>query len=139
MHGLCRVRVGLVLHADVDSPDTARRRTRCTVRNVCRHDPSLESTMETASLQRAHVSAVAQIERALRSTLEDICSRVGTGAGQSTLAELVRHARELASLLDRAVNRLEADDDAESMRRSAGDLQVRLRALEQDLAGGVLH
>jgi hypothetical protein len=93
----------------------------------------------TASLQRAHVSAVAQIERALRSTLEDICSRVGTGAGQSTLAEIVRQARELASLLYRAVNRLEADDDAESMRRSAGDLLVRLRALEQDLAGRVLH
>jgi hypothetical protein len=95
--------------------------------------------METARTSRAHVSAVAQIERALRSTLDDIRSRVGTGAGHSTLAELVRHAHDLAALLDRAVNRLEPDDDAESMRRAAGDLLGRLRSLERDLAGRVLH
>jgi hypothetical protein len=90
-------------------------------------------------MQQAHVSAVAQIERALRSTLDDIRSRAGTGAGDSTLAELVRHARDLAGLLDRAVNRLEPDADAESMRRAAGDLLTRLRALERDLASRVLH
>lgn len=88
---------------------------------------------------RAHVSAVEQIERALRSTLDDIRSRVGTGAGHSTLEELVRHARELAALLDRAVARLEPDSDAESVRRAAGDLVGSLRVLERDLASRALH
>lgn len=95
--------------------------------------------METVHTHAAHVSAVAQIERALRSTLDDIRSRVDTGAGNSTLAELVRHARDLANLLDQAVHRLEPDADAESMRQAAGDLLGTLRMLERDLASRVMH
>lgn len=87
---------------------------------------------------RPHIFAVAQIERALRSTLDDIRSRAGTGAGHSTLEELVRHARELATLLERAVSRLEPDSDAESLRRTAGDLTGSLRVLERDV-GRALH
>ena len=90
-------------------------------------------------MTRAHVVAVAQIERALRSTLDDIRSRVDNGAGHSTVAELVRHARELASLLDRAVSRLDPDPDAESVRRAAGDLVGHLQGLERDLASRVMH
>ena len=90
-------------------------------------------------MARAHVVAVAQIERALRSTLEDIRSRVDNGAGHSTVAELVRHARELAALLDRAVNRLDPDPDAESVRRAAGALVGNLQGLERDLANRVMH
>jgi hypothetical protein len=94
---------------------------------------------EAFQVNQAHVSAVAQIERALRSTLDDIRSRVGTGAGRSTLAELVRHARDLAALLDRAVSRLGSDADAELIRRAAGDLLGNLRLLERDLASRVVH
>jgi hypothetical protein len=95
--------------------------------------------MDSVHMHGAHVSAVAQIERALRSTLDDIRSRVDTGAGHSTVAELVRHARDLANLLDQAVNRLEPDADAESMRRAAIDLLGSLRMLERDLASRVMH
>ncbi|HEY1328038.1 MAG TPA: hypothetical protein VGI14_13935 [Casimicrobiaceae bacterium] len=70
----------------------------------------------------------------MRSTLEDINSRVSNGAGRSTVSELVRHARDLASLLDRAVQRLDADADSESARRMAGDLVGHLQVLERDLA-----
>jgi hypothetical protein len=90
-------------------------------------------------MDRVHASAIAQIERALRSTLDDINSRVRNGAGRSTVSELVRHARDLASLLDRAVQRLDADADSESARRIAGDLVSHLRLLERDLANKALH
>lgn len=85
-------------------------------------------------MDRARASAIAQIERALRSTLDDIDSRVSNGAGRSTVSELVRHARELAAVLDQAVQRLDAGADSESARRIAGDLVGHLRTLERDLA-----
>ena len=85
-------------------------------------------------MDRARASAIAQIERALRSTIDDINSRVSNGAGRSTVSELVRHANDLASLLDQAVRRLDADADSESARRIAGDLVGNLRVLEQELA-----
>jgi hypothetical protein len=84
-------------------------------------------------MDRARASAIAQIERALRSTLDDIDSRVSNGAGRSTVTELVRHANELASLLDQAVQRLDADADSETARRVAGDLVSHLRLLEREL------
>jgi len=90
-------------------------------------------------MDRARASAIEQIERALRSTLDDITSRVRNGAGRSTVSELVRHARELAALLDQAVQRLDADADSESARRVAGDLVSHLRVLERDLANRSLQ
>jgi hypothetical protein len=90
-------------------------------------------------MDRARASAIAQIERALRSTLDDINSRVQNGAGRSTVSELVRHARELANLLDQAVERLPSDADAASVRQVAGDLTGTLRMLEQDLANKAMH
>ena len=90
-------------------------------------------------MDRARASAIAQIERALRSTLDDITSRVRNGAGRSTVSELVRHARDLAALLDQAVQRLDADADSESARRVAGDLVSHLRVLERDLANRSLQ
>lgn len=90
-------------------------------------------------MNRVRASAIAQIEAALRSTLDDIESRVRNGAGRSTVTELVRHARELARLLDEAVDRLEPDPDTESARRVAGGLQVDLEQLERELAGRALH
>jgi hypothetical protein len=89
-------------------------------------------------MDQIHASAIAQIERALRSTLDDIENRVRSGAGHSTVSELVRHARDLAALLDRAVQRLEQDDDTESMRRAAHDLAGNLRLLERDLGSRAL-
>jgi hypothetical protein len=132
--------VGIVLHHDVAPPDSARRMGARTVAFAWRPlTARREMTMETGHTYTAHAAAVAQIERALRSTLDDIRSRVDTGAGHSTLAELVRHARDLANLLDQAVNRLEPDADAESMRQAAGDLLGNLRMLERDLASRVMH
>jgi len=90
-------------------------------------------------MDRARASAISQIEAALRSTLDDITSRVRDGAGQSTVAELVRHARALARLLDGAVERLGPDPDAEGARRVAGDLHLDLDLLERDLANRPLH
>jgi hypothetical protein len=90
-------------------------------------------------MDRVRASAIAQIEAALRSTLDDITSRVRDGAGRSTVSELVRHARELARLLDQAVERLDPDGDSESARRVAGGLQVDLEALERALANRALH
>lgn len=90
-------------------------------------------------MDRVHASAIAQIEAALRSTLDDITSRVRNGAGRSTVSELVRHARELARLLDQAVDRLDPDPDTASARRVAGDLQIDLEQVERDLANRALH
>jgi len=90
-------------------------------------------------MDRARASAIAQIERALRDTLDEINDRVGNGAGRSTVSELVRHARELANLLDQAVGRLESDADAENARRAAGVLVGHLRAMEQRLAERTLQ
>jgi hypothetical protein len=90
-------------------------------------------------MDRARASAIALIERALRDTLDDINHRVGSGAGRSTLSELVRHARELANLLDQAVGRLESDEDAATARRAAGALVGDLRAVEQRLAERTLQ
>jgi len=90
-------------------------------------------------MDRMRASAIAQIEAALRSTLDDIESRVRNGAGHSTVSELVRHARELARLLDEAVERLGPDPDVESARRVAGNLHVDLEQLERDLANRALH
>ena len=90
-------------------------------------------------MDRARASAIAQIERALRSTLDDINSRMRNGAGRNTVNELLRHARELATLLDQAVGRLPRDADAEEVRQAAGDLTVSLRTLERDLATRALH
>ena len=90
-------------------------------------------------MDRARASAIAHIQRALRETLDDIDDRVGNGAGRSTVSELVRHARELANLLDQAVKRLESDEDAESARRAAGALVGDLRAVEQRLAERTLQ
>ena len=90
-------------------------------------------------MDRVRASAIAQIEAALRSTLHDIESRVRDGAGHSTVGELMRHARELARLLDRAVERLEPDTDTEPARRMAGDLQVDLDHLERSLTDRALH
>jgi len=90
-------------------------------------------------MDRVRASAIAQIEAALRSTLHDIESRVRNGAGRSTVSELVRHARELARLLDEAVERLGADPDTQSARRVAGDLHIDLEQLERDLAARALH
>ena len=85
-------------------------------------------------MDRARASAIARIESALRATLDDIDERVRNGAGQSTVSELVRHARELANLLDQAVGRLEPCEDAERTRRAAGDLVAHARTVEADLA-----
>ena len=90
-------------------------------------------------MDRVRASAIAQIERALRSTLDDIDSRIRNGAGRSTVSELIRHARDLASLLDQAVARLESDADSESARRVAIDLSGNLRSLERDLASKSLQ
>ena len=90
-------------------------------------------------MDRVRASAIAQIEAALRSTLHDIESRVRNGAGHSTVGELVRHARELARLLDQAVDRLDPDPDTELVRRIAGDLHVDLDQLERELAARPLH
>ena len=90
-------------------------------------------------MDRARASAIAQIERALRSTLDDINIRVRNRAGRTTESELVRHARDLAGLLDQAVQRLDADADSESARRIAGDLVSHLRLLERDLANRSLQ
>ncbi|HSV20556.1 MAG TPA: hypothetical protein VLR71_19245 [Casimicrobiaceae bacterium] len=90
-------------------------------------------------MDRVRASAIAQIEAALRSTLDDITSRVRNGAGRSTVTELVRHARELARLLDQAVERLDPDGDSQSARRVAGDLHIDLEALERELANRALH
>jgi hypothetical protein len=90
-------------------------------------------------MDRVRASAIAQIEAALRSTLDDITSRVRDGAGKSTVTELVRHARELARLLDGAVERLGADPDLESARRLAGALHLDLDLLERDLADRAVH
>jgi hypothetical protein len=90
-------------------------------------------------MDRVHASAIAQIERALRSTLDDINSRVRNGAGHSTVFELMRHARELALLLDQAVERLQHDPDSESVRRAACDLAGNLRLLEHDLESRTLQ
>jgi hypothetical protein len=85
-------------------------------------------------MDRSRASAIAQIESALRATLDDIDERVRNGAGRSTVSELVRHARELANLLDQVVGRLEPDEDSERTRRAAGDLVAHVRAVEADLA-----
>jgi len=90
-------------------------------------------------MDRVRASAIAQIEAALRSTLHDIESRVRNGAGRSTVSELVRHARELARLLDEAVERLGPDPDTQSARQVAGDLHIDLQDLERDLANRALH
>ena len=90
-------------------------------------------------MDRVRASAIAQIEAALRSTLDDITSRVRNGAGRSTVTELVRHARELARLLDQAVERRDPDGDSASARRVAGDLHIDLEALERELANRALH
>ena len=90
-------------------------------------------------MDRVRASAIAQIEGALRSTLDDIHSRVRNGAGKSTVTELVRHARELATLLDQAINRLNDDPDCEVARRAAVDLSTSLRLLEHELANKALH
>jgi hypothetical protein len=71
--------------------------------------------------------------------LDDIESRVRNGAGRSTVTELVRHARELATLLDQAINRLEDDPDCAVARQAAVDLSASLRVLEHELANKALH
>lgn len=90
-------------------------------------------------MDRARAAAIARIEGALRATLDDIDCRVRSGAGRSTVRELVRHARELATLLHEAVGRLDADQDAETARRAADALADDLRAKEQALASQVLQ
>lgn len=90
-------------------------------------------------MDRARAAAIAQIERALRETLEDIDDRAGNGAGRSTVSELLRHARGLANLLNQAVGRLESDEDAEIARRAAGALVADLHAVEQRLAERALQ
>lgn len=90
-------------------------------------------------MDRPRASAIAQIEGALRSTLDDIDSRVRNGAGRSTVSELVRHARELALLLDQAVGRLDRDPNSEVARRAASDLSTALRTLENEIANKALH
>jgi len=55
------------------------------------------------------------------------------------VTELVRHARELANLLDQAIARLEDDPDCVVARRAAVDLSTSLRLLEHELANKALH
>jgi len=90
-------------------------------------------------MDRVRASAIARIEGALRSTLDDIHARVRSGAGKSTLTELVRHARELAALLDQAIERLDDDPDCAEARQAAVDLSTSLRSLEHELANKALH
>ncbi|MEO8753087.1 MAG: hypothetical protein ABI624_10440 [Casimicrobiaceae bacterium] len=81
-------------------------------------------------MDRARASAISQIETALRTTLDDIRRRAADGAGRSTVSELMRHARDLAGLLDQAIGRLGDHLEAQDVRAAAGDLNERLRALE---------
>jgi hypothetical protein len=90
-------------------------------------------------MDRVRASAIARIEGALRSTLDDIHARVRNGAGRSTVSELVRHARELASLLDQAIDRLDDDPDCADARRASVDLSASLRLLEHELTNKALH
>ena len=82
---------------------------------------------------------IARIEDQLRSTLEDISTRVAVGAGREHTLALVQHARELADALERNVGRLDDDEDAEGVRRMAAYLAAHLVVLERDSAGTALH
>jgi hypothetical protein len=103
-----------------------------------RRQPAIQQSSRHG-MDRVRASAIARIEGALRSTLDDIHARVRNGAGRSTVTELVRHARELAALLDQAIDRLEGDPDSAVARSAAVDLAASLRLLENELANKALH
>jgi len=90
-------------------------------------------------MDAAIASEIARIEDQLRDTLDDIGARVAVGGmGEHTLA-LVQRARTLADALERTVDRLDDDDDAEGMRRMAAYLAAHLAVLERDSGGTAIH
>jgi hypothetical protein len=90
-------------------------------------------------MNTAIASEIARIEHQLRATIEDISARVAVGAAREHTFVLVRHARTLAEELERAVERLDDDEDAEGMRRMAAYLSAHLVVLERDSAGTAIH
>jgi hypothetical protein len=82
---------------------------------------------------------IARIEAALRNTLDDIHLRTAAGAGRDHTRTLVTQARALADRLQRSVERLDDDDDAEGMRRMAAYLAAHLTVLEREEAPPAFH
>jgi hypothetical protein len=90
-------------------------------------------------MDTAVASEISRIEHQLRAALEDISARVAVGAAQEHTLALVRRARDLADALERTVERLDDDDDAEGLRRMAAYLSAHLVVLERDSAGTAIH
>jgi len=84
-------------------------------------------------------SEIARIEDELRTTLDDISARVAVGAAREHTHALVQQARELADALERTVERIDDDDDAEGVRRMAAYLSAHLLVLERDSSGTAVH
>ena len=84
-------------------------------------------------------SEIASIEHQLRAALDDISARVAVGAGGEHTLALVRHARALAEMLERSVGRLDDDDGAEGLRRTAAYLSAHLAVLERESTGIAIH
>lgn len=90
-------------------------------------------------MDTAVASEIARIEHQLRAALEDISARVAVGAGREHTLALVRRARDLAEMLERSVDRLDDDDTAEGLRRTAAYLSAHLVVLERESSGTLIH
>jgi hypothetical protein len=84
-------------------------------------------------------SEIARLEDELRNALDDIVAREAMGGGRDRTQALVRQARALADRLARMVDRLDDDDAAEGLRRTAAYLQAQLAVLERDWTSLMLH
>jgi hypothetical protein len=96
-------------------------------------------SIEFPSMDAAIASEIARIQDQLRATIDDISARVAVGAAREHTLALVQHARELADTLERTVERLDHDDDAEGVRRMAAYLAAHLVVLERDSRGTAIH
>ena len=82
---------------------------------------------------------ISRIEAALRNTLDDIHLRTAAGAGREHTRTLVTQARALADRLQRSIERLDDDEDAEGLRRTAAYLAAHLVVLEREDGSTALH
>jgi len=123
----------------------AQRALRCTsayVLPVFRPGPDARDTspsVQCVAMDTNLATEIARIEAALRNTLDDIHLRTAAGAGREHTRTLVTHARALAERLQRSVDRLDDDDDAEGMRRMAAYLAAHLTVLEREDAPPAFH
>lgn len=83
-------------------------------------------------------SEIAALERSLRTTLEDMAAQA-TLEPDGVPMDLVMRAWKLNDQLALAVEALDEDDAADSVRREAANLAAQLARLERRLALKVYH